>query len=137
MGRDHVLSRRMVVVGLVVLLVGCLGTGGAPTEPSTRTPTPSGDGERTYVVFTEKLSDAPDGVTVVGFDNGTLRDDEMTKAYIVETYEDGGLTERIDDQQWTQLDAELRDVPRTDGANFGYYFEYRGESIRLYVGVEE
>jgi hypothetical protein len=137
MGRTHVRSQRIVVFVLIVLLVGCLGNGSVTTESPTRTPTPSGDGERTYVVFTEKLPDAPDSVTVVGFNNSSLRGDEMTKEYIVKTYEEGGLTERVDGRTWTQLEAELQDVPRTEGTNFGYYFEYRGESIHLYIGVEE
>ncbi len=135
MGNNWILSQRIVVVCLVFLLAGCIGMGGS--NPATESPTSSDSEETTYVVFTEKLSDAPDGVTVVEYNNTSLQDANLTKKYIVSTYKDGGLTERIGEAKRAQLDTELRDVPRNEGADFGYYFEYRESIIRVYIGVEE
>jgi len=123
------------VVCLVFLLAGCIGIGGS--NPPTESPTPSDSEETTYVVFTEKLSEAPDGVTVVEYNNTSLQEADLIKSYISETYNDSGLTERIGEEKKAKLDTELRDVPRNEGADFGYYFEYRESIIRVYIGIEE
>lgn len=120
---------------LIVVLAGC---GGGPPQTGTLSPSQTtDDGETTYVLLTSTAEAPPENATVVGYNDSRLDGDDLVKEYVERTVEEGGLSERFEGERHEELEAELSDLPRYDGAEFGYYVSYRGETVRLRLVVEE
>lgn len=125
----------VLACALIVVLAGC---GGGPPQTGTPSPTQTtAGGETTYVLFTSTVDESPENATVVAYNDSRLDGDDLVKEYVERTVEDGGLSERFEGERHDELEAELADLPRHDGAEFGYYVSYRGETVRLRLVVEE
>lgn len=118
-----------------VFLVGCLGGGPAGPTPA-EVNTTSGEGTG-YLLFTA-ISDAPpENATVVSYNDSRLDGDGLVKRYVERTVANGGETYKFGKDRYDAVKAELSDLPRHDGVDFGYYVRYRGETVRLRLAVEE
>jgi hypothetical protein len=118
--------KKMAILAAVVFLAGCSGpfVMESPTETSG------------YLVITATVDSVPDGAGI-SYNNSTLSGDSLLKGIIEDTYEQEGLTRDLAESEHDRLQSELSDVPRYDGDEFGYYFEYRNTTIRVRVVVEE
>lgn len=70
------------------------------------------------------VSTPPENVTVVNYTNTAIGNSTVLTKALRQAVEDGDAALNLEPSELKSVDKTLEDVPRYDGAEFGYYIRY-------------